>query len=54
MGGHSHNDKLSFELHLGGRPVIVDPGMGTYTREPALRNAMRATAAHNTPQLDGQ
>ncbi|WP_395830265.1 alginate lyase family protein [Archangium violaceum] len=54
VGGHSHNDKLSFELHLGGRPVIVDPGTGTYTREPTVRNAFRSTAAHNTLQVDGQ
>ncbi|MBU8898209.1 heparinase II/III family protein [Corallococcus sp. M34] len=53
VGGHSHNDKLSFELHLNGRPVIVDPGTGTYTRDPSLRNAMRGTAAHNTLQVDG-
>ncbi len=53
VGGHSHNDKLSFELHLHGRPVIVDPGTGTYTREPAVRNAFRATAAHNTLEVDG-
>ncbi|HSP80242.1 MAG TPA: alginate lyase family protein, partial [Myxococcaceae bacterium] len=54
VGGHSHNDKLSFELHLGGRPVIVDPGTGTYTREPAVRNAFRSTAMHNTLQVDGE
>jgi hypothetical protein len=53
VGGHSHNDKLSFELHLGGRPVLVDPGTGTYTRDPAVRNAFRGTAAHNTLQVDG-
>lgn len=53
VGGHSHNDKLSFELHLHGRPLIVDPGTGTYTREPALRQALRSTAAHNTLQVDG-
>ncbi|WP_426746856.1 alginate lyase family protein [Myxococcus faecalis] len=53
VGGHSHNDKLSFELHLGGRPVIVDPGTGSYTRDPAMRNALRGTAAHNTVQVDG-
>ncbi len=53
LGGHSHNDKLSFELHLGGVPVIVDPGTGTYTRDPALRNALRRTAAHSTLQVDG-
>jgi hypothetical protein len=53
VGGHSHNDKLSFELHLDGQPVIVDPGTGTYTRDAAQRNAFRGTAAHNTLQLDG-
>ncbi|HEX5752043.1 MAG TPA: alginate lyase family protein [Archangium sp.] len=53
VGGHSHNDKLSFELHLHGRPVIVDPGTGTYTRDPLVRNAFRSTAAHNTLELDG-
>ncbi|HEY0096961.1 MAG TPA: alginate lyase family protein [Archangium sp.] len=53
VGGHSHNDKLSFELHLRGRPVIVDPGTGTYTRQPAMRNAFRSTAMHNTLEVDG-
>jgi len=53
VGGHSHNDKLSFELHLDGQPVIVDPGTGSYTRDPALRNALRGTAAHNTLELGG-
>jgi hypothetical protein len=53
VGGHSHNDKLSFELHLRGQPLIVDSGTGTYTRDAALRNAFRGTAAHNTLQLDG-
>ncbi len=52
IGGHSHNDKLSFELHLRGQPVIVDPGSPTYTRDPAKRNQFRGTAAHNTLELD--
>lgn len=54
IGGHSHNDKLSFELHLRGQPVIVDPGSPTHTREPHLRNQFRSTFWHNTPQIDGQ
>jgi hypothetical protein len=53
VGGHSHNDKLSFELHLDGQPLIVDPGTATYTRDPELRNLFRGTAAHNTLQVDG-
>lgn len=54
IGGHSHNDKLSFELHLNGAPVIVDPGSPTYLRDLAQRNAFRSTSAHNTVQLDGR
>ncbi|MRI87188.1 hypothetical protein FGE12_03320 [Aggregicoccus sp. 17bor-14] len=54
VGGHNHNDKLSFELHLHGVPVIVDPGSPTYTRDAGERNAFRATGAHNTLEVDGQ
>ena len=54
FGGHSHNDQLSFELHLGGRPLIVDPGTFCYARDPRARNAFRSTEAHNTLQVDGE
>ncbi|NIM98700.1 MAG: hypothetical protein GTO24_11665, partial [candidate division Zixibacteria bacterium] len=47
-GGHAHNDKLSFELMLNGRDVIVDPGTYVYTSYPEERNKFRATAHHNT------
>src|SRR5207245_2328124 len=47
-GSHTHNDKLSFVLRLDGEEVLCDPGTGTYTRDPNLRNQLRATAAHNT------
>ena len=30
MPGHGHEDLGSFELHDGERPVIVDPGRGSY------------------------
>ena len=30
MPGHGHHDLGSFELHDGERPVIVDPGRGSY------------------------
>ena len=54
VGGHSHNDQLSFELHAAGRPLIVDPGTWCYARDHAARNAFRGTAAHNTLQVDGE
>jgi Heparinase II/III-like protein/Heparinase II/III N-terminus len=53
-GSHSHNDKLSFELHLEGEPVIVDPGSPVYASDPATRNAYRSTSAHNTIELNGE
>jgi hypothetical protein len=52
-GGHAHNDQLSFELHLGGRPVVVDPGTFVYTPAQQERNRFRSTAFHNTLALDG-
>ncbi len=53
VGGHSHNDKLSIEIHAGGRPLIVDPGTGCYTSEPAVRDQFRSTAWHSTVEVDG-
>ena len=50
-GGHSHNDKLSLELVVAGHALVVDPGTGTYTADPVMRNRFRATAAHNTVQV---
>ncbi|MHB8873567.1 MAG: heparinase II/III family protein [Myxococcaceae bacterium] len=54
VGGHSHNDRLSFELHLHGAPVIVDPGTGAYAGQRGLRDRLRGTASHNTVQVDGR
>ena len=51
-GGHAHNDKLSFELMLNGRDVVIDPGTCSYTPYPDERNTFRSTAYHNTLQID--
>lgn len=51
--GHTHNDKLSVLLSISGRSVFVDPGTGSYTRDVALRNALRGTAQHSTLWLRG-
>src|SRR5229473_7421136 len=52
-GSHTHNDKLSFVLRVGGQEVLSDPGTGCYTRDIAIRNRFRSTAAHNTLLIDG-
>ena len=51
-GIHAHNDTLSFELVAGQRELIVDPGSYAYTGDYRARNTFRATAAHNTIQVD--
>ncbi|ABK60682.1 heparinase II/III family protein [Clostridium novyi] len=48
-GGHAHNDKLSFELNLGGKDIIVDPGTYLYTPFPKKRDKFRSIKVHNVP-----
>src|SRR5207244_2926217 len=54
IGGHGHNDVLSFDLWAAGAPLLVDSGTFTYTADPPARNALRSTAAHNALRVDGQ
>jgi uncharacterized heparinase superfamily protein len=54
IGGHGHNDVLSFDLWAAGAPLLVDSGTYTYTADPAARQALRATSAHNALRVDGQ
>jgi uncharacterized heparinase superfamily protein len=49
--GHSHCSLLSFELTIGGRPLIVDSGVHDYENTP-LRHLLRSTQAHNTVRID--
>jgi uncharacterized heparinase superfamily protein len=54
IGGHGHNDVLSFDLWAAGAPLLVDSGTFTYTADPLARQALRSTAAHNALRVDGQ
>ena len=51
-GGHSHNDKLSFELNLCGKDVFVDPGTYLYTPISERRNEFRSVKVHNVLIVD--
>lgn len=52
MGGHSHNDQLSFELNILGNDIFIDPGTYVYTANVKERNKFRSTSFHNTLQID--
>ncbi len=54
IGGHGHNDVLSFDLWAAGAPLLVDSGTFTYTADPQARQALRSTVAHNALRVDGQ
>lgn len=51
---HSHADALSFDLALGGAPLIIDPGTYTYTTDPGWRDHFRNATAHNALTLPGR
>jgi hypothetical protein len=53
-GGHAHADALSLTLTHAGVPFLIDPGTGSYTSQPRLRDRLRSSAAHNTLTLDGR
>jgi hypothetical protein len=55
IGGHAHNDQLSFELTVDGETQFPDPGTYLYTPVPERRNEYRSARAHNGPRpADGE
>lgn len=52
-GGHNHYDAGSFTVSFNGIPIIVDPGMYSYTRNLAKRNKYRSYFNHNTVIPEG-
>lgn len=51
---HGHADALSFQVHAGGYPFLVDSGTFSYNLDYGWRDAFRSTRAHNTVVVDGQ
>ncbi len=49
---HAHNDWGSFELHLAGDPVFIDPGRETYLVNGEVHDGRR-TLAQNAALVDG-
>ena len=54
IGGHAHNDILSFELFAYGQSWLIDTGTFVYTSDYELRHRFRSTAYHNTVMIDGK
>jgi hypothetical protein len=52
--GHAHADALSLTLSVGAIPLLIDPGTGLYTADPAVRDRFRSTDLHNTLTVDGR
>ena len=53
IAAHGHADALSFQLHVDGHPVFVDPGTYIYHTDIERRNAFRQTRNHNTVCING-
>jgi Heparinase II/III-like protein len=55
---HNHNDVGSFIVALDGRPLLIDPGAGTYTRQTFGPDRYQIwtmqSSWHNTPAPAGQ
>lgn len=55
---HNHNDVGSFVAYHNKKPVLVDPGVGTYTKKTFSRERYTIptmqSAFHNLPLINGQ
>jgi hypothetical protein len=52
-GGHAHADALELVTTSGAKPLLIDPGTGTYTMDAGLRDRLRSGRMHNTVLVDG-
>jgi Heparinase II/III-like protein/Heparinase II/III N-terminus len=53
IAAHAHADALSLEVRHDGVDILADPGTYCYHGEPAWREWLRSTAAHNTVEIAG-
>ena len=53
-GGHAHADALAVALTVRGRPLLIDPGTGSYTIDLVARDRLRSSVLHNTATIDGR
>ena len=49
--GHTHADTFNYELHIDGKPFVVDTGISTYNKTEQ-RQLERSTIAHNCVSPD--
>lgn len=54
IAAHGHNDILSFQLFLDGKPLLVDSGTYLYHTDRKKRDMLRSTRMHNTVTVNGQ
>jgi uncharacterized heparinase superfamily protein len=52
LAAHAHADALRLDLSLGHEQLVVDPGVGSYSARPRLREAFRGTGFHATVLVD--
>lgn len=51
--GHTHADTFNYELHIDGKPFVVDTGISTYNKTER-RQLERSTEAHNSVSVNGK
>lgn len=52
IAAHAHADALRLDVSFADAQLVVDPGVGSYFGQPALREAFRGTGFHATVAVD--
>ena len=54
LAAHGHADALALTVVKTNQELVTDPGVGSYFRDRAAREAFRSTAFHGTVEVDGR